>query len=263
MQTIRIDDPADPRLAPYRAVRDRDNSRQGRFIAEGKVVLRTLFEARRFEPESVFLLEGRLDGMREMLAGASAALPVYLAPQSVMDEVAGFHLHRGVLASVARRPSEDAAALLAALPRRATVVAAIGISNHDNVGAIFRNAAAFGADAVLLDAASCDPLYRKAIRVSVGAALRVPFAILPEAALLPGLLRDAGFEALALSPAGVDDIATVRRAPRTALVLGAEGPGLPETLMSQMRTARIAMAPGFDSLNVAAASAVALHRLFG
>jgi tRNA G18 (ribose-2'-O)-methylase SpoU len=211
----------------------------------------------------VFLLEGRVEGMREVLAGAPEALPVYVAPQAVMDEVAGFHLHRGILAAVARRQPEDVAALLAALPRRATIVATIGLSNHDNVGAIFRNAAAFGADAVLLDATSCDPLYRKAIRVSVGAALKVPFAIVPDAATLLELLGEAGFEALALSPAGAEDISTVTRADRTALVLGAEGPGLPPALMSRMRTARIDMAPGFDSLNVAAASAVALHRLFG
>lgn len=262
MNVIEVGDPQDERLLPYRAVRDRDSLRDGLFIAEGKVVLGVLLSARRFEARSVLLLDRRLDGMRETLAAAPADLPVYVAPQAVLDGVAGFHLHRGALAAVRRRVPEDPAALLAALPPRTVVVVAIGISNHDNIGAIFRNAAAFGADAVLFDPTCCDPLYRKAIRVSVGAALKLPFARLDDAAALPALLSAHGFEALALSPSGAHDIAAVGRAPRTALVLGAEGPGLPRNLMERMRTVRIAMAPGFDSLNVAAASAVALHRLF-
>jgi tRNA G18 (ribose-2'-O)-methylase SpoU len=262
MQLIPVDDPDDPCLAPYRAVRDRDALREGLFIAEGKVVLNVLFSAGRFAARSVLLLDHRLEGMRDTLASAPPELPVYIAPQAVLDRLAGFHLHRGVLAAVERRPAEDAAELLASLPARSTIVAAIGIANHDNVGAIFRNAAAFGADAVVLDATSCDPLYRKAIRVSVGAALKVPYAIVETAAALPALLETYGFEALALSPSGSQDIADITRAPRTALVLGAEGPGLPPGLMAGMTTVRIAMAPGFDSLNVAAASAVALHRLF-
>jgi tRNA G18 (ribose-2'-O)-methylase SpoU len=262
MQIVPVADFEDQRLASFRAMRDRDAQREGLFIAEGKVVLDVLFKAGRFEAQSLLLLDRRLDGLRATLAAAPAGLPVYVAPQDVLDRVAGFHLHRGVLAAVRRRPQEDAAGLLASLPATATVVAAVGIANHDNVGAIFRNAAAFGADAVLLDATSCDPLYRKAIRVSVGAALKIPFAIVPDAATLPALLASHGFEALALSPSGERDIAGIRRAARTALVLGAEGPGLPAALMGGMTTVRIAMAPGFDSLNVAAASAVALHRLF-
>lgn len=263
MQIVPIAEFDDPRLAPFRAVRDRDAQRDGLFIAEGKVVLNVLFGSGRFEAQSLLLLDRRLDGLRSTLAAAPADLPVYVASQDLLDRVAGFHLHRGVLAAVHRRPREDAGALLASLPASATVVVAVGIANHDNVGAIFRNAAAFGAGAVLLDATSCDPLYRKAIRVSVGAALKIPFAIVPDAASLPGLLASHGFEALALSPSGQRDIADFRRGARTALVLGAEGPGLPAELMAGMSTVRIAMAPGFDSLNVAAASAVALHRLFG
>ncbi len=262
MEAIRVHDADDPRIAPYRALRDRDSLREGLFIAEGKVVLNVLFAARRFTPHSVLLHAPRLEAMRPALAGAPPGLPVYVADQPVLDAVAGFHLHRGVLAAVHRRPPDDADALLAALPGRATVVAAVAIANHDNVGAIFRNAAAFGADAVLLDRASCDPLYRKAVRVSVGAALKVPYAIVAGAAGIPALLARHGFEALALSPSGAVALSAVRRAARTALVLGAEGPGLPPALMETMRTVRIPMAKGFDSLNVATASAVALHRLF-
>jgi tRNA G18 (ribose-2'-O)-methylase SpoU len=252
----------DPRLAPYRNLRDRDLLRDDLFIAEGKVVLDVLLATGRFRPHSVLLLDRRVAGLVDTLARVPAGVPILVAPEQVLDAVAGFHLHRGVLAAVHRRTPEDADALLAGLPARATIVAAIGIANHDNVGAIFRNAAAFGAAAVILDATSCDPLYRKAIRVSVGAALKVPFAIVEDALALPALLAAHGFDALALTPAGEMSIKSVTRSMRTALLLGAEGSGLPEAMMANMRRVGIPMAPGFDSLNVAAASAVALHRLF-
>jgi tRNA G18 (ribose-2'-O)-methylase SpoU len=114
---------------------------------------------------------------------------------------------------------------------------------------------------VLLDETSCDPLYRKAIRVSVGAALTVPFARGGTAGEMLRSLKDAGFEAVALSPAGAESLPTLRRAPRTALLLGAEGPGLPQEILVRTRTVRIPMADGFDSLNVATASGIALHHL--
>lgn len=263
MNTVAITDPDDPRIAAYRDIRERDlASRDGLFIAEGKVVLDVLFSAGRFAPRSAFVLESRLQGMLPVLAKAPADMPVYVAAPQVMDRVAGFHLHRGVLAAVERRPAEGADDVLASLPGSALVVVLAGIANHDNVGAIFRNAAAFGVDAVLLDSTCCDPLYRKAIRVSVGAALKVPFAIGGDELALLELVSAAGFEQYALSPSGGIDIAALRRANRTALWLGTEGEGLPETVMSRMRTVRIPIAAGFDSLNVAAASAIALHRLF-
>src|SRR5690606_26292519 len=145
MNLVHISDADDARVAPYRAVRDRDLQRGGLFLAEGKVVLNVLFAAGRFEPRSVLVLDRKLDGMRATLDRAPRGMPVYVADQPVIDAIAGFHLHRGVLAAVDRGPAEDAARLLASLPARATVVAAVGIANHDNVGAIFRNAAAFGA----------------------------------------------------------------------------------------------------------------------
>ena len=263
MNITEIDDPADARLAPYRDIRERDlASRDGLFIAEGKVVLDVLLSARRFEPLSILLLESRVEGMAQTLANAPATLPVYVAPASVMDAVAGFNVHRGVLAAVRRRPPEAVGELIAGLPRQALVLALVGISNHDNVGSIFRNAAAFGVDAVFLDRTSCDPLYRKAIRVSVGASLKVPFAVACDVGELIASLGAAGFEQYALSPRGRFDIGAVTPPTRSALYLGTEGEGLPESVMSGMTTVRIPIAPGFDSLNVAAASAVALHRLF-
>jgi tRNA G18 (ribose-2'-O)-methylase SpoU len=260
LDIIRIDDPADPRVAPYLAIRERDLAgRHGRFIAEGKVVLNVLFSARRFEAESLLVLENRLAGLAETLKHAPQALPVYVASSTVMDAIAGFHIHRGVLAVGRKREPDSATTILDALPERALVVVLVGISNHDNMGAIFRNAAAFGADAVLLDATCCDPLYRKAIRVSVGAALKVPFAAAGDGGELADMLGARGFDQIALSPNGALDIRDAKPAGRTALYLGTEGEGLPERLLSRLKTVRIGMAGGFDSLNVAAASAIALH----
>lgn len=264
MKTIRIDDPDDPRVAAYRDVRERDLcGRQGRFIAEGKVVLNVLFAARRFEAESVLVLESRVGGLAETLAHAPDDLPVYVASGKVMDAVAGFHIHRGILAIGRKRAPVPAEEMLASLPGRALVVALVGISNHDNMGAIFRNAAAFGADAALLDETCCDPLYRKAIRVSVGAVLKIPFAAAGSADELAEVLSRQGFDQIALSPGGATDIRDVRRSDRMALFLGTEGEGLPEALLTRLKTARISMAEGFDSLNVAAASAIALHQFRG
>jgi tRNA G18 (ribose-2'-O)-methylase SpoU len=129
------------------------------------------------------------------------------------------------------------------------------------MGGIFRNVAAFGASAVLLDAGCCDPLYRKAIRVSVGAALTVPFARLPGEADLAGTLAGAGFQVVALSPRGEVELDDLACGPRMAPLFGAEGPGLAPELLARVTSVRIAMAPGFDSLNVATTSALVLHRL--
>ena len=262
-EPVRITDPDDPRLSAYRDMRERDLvGRTGRFVAEGRVVLNVLFGAGRFEAESVLILESRLAGAGDLLDRVPADVPVYVAAQEVIDRLAGFHVHRGILAVGRRRPDEDIDAVLAALAPDALVVVLVGISNHDNVGSIFRNAAAFEADAVILDQTSCDPLYRKAIRVSVGAALKVPFVRAGEFASIAQALARHGFDGVALSPAGKEDIAVLAPSRRTALFLGSEGDGLPDALLAAMRTVRIDMSAGFDSLNVAAASAIALHRLW-
>ncbi|PZN55738.1 MAG: RNA methyltransferase [Proteobacteria bacterium] len=263
MQLVPIDDPSDPRIAAYRDIRERDLvGRQGRFIAEGKVVLETLLASSRFEAESVMVLQSRLAGLSEILAKAPSGLPVYVVAGPVMDEVAGFPVHRGILAIGRRPPVTDAGRLLASLPTRAFALVLVGISNHDNIGSIFRNAAAFGADAIFLDRTCCDPLYRKAIRVSTGSVLRVPYAIFDDSAAFAGILAENGFESFALSPRGAADIRNIRPGKRTALFLGTEGTGLPRTLLERMNTLRIAMTDGFDSLNVAAASAIVLHHLY-
>jgi tRNA G18 (ribose-2'-O)-methylase SpoU len=163
--------------------------------------------------------------------------------------------------ALGRRRDRDADALLAGLPARALVVGLVGIANHDNMGGLFRNAAAFGAAAVLLDPTCCDPLYRKAIRVSVGAALTLPFARAASDTEMLIRLADAGFDTWGLSPAGAVEIDAIPGSVRMAAVFGAEGPGLAPALMARMRTARIDMAGDLDSLNVATAAGVALHRI--
>jgi tRNA G18 (ribose-2'-O)-methylase SpoU len=262
MTPVRIEDADDPRIAGYRNIRDRDLARRdGLFVAEGKVVLRVLLEAGRFEPVSVLVLENRLEGLKHVLGHAPKTLPVYVASGEIMDAIAGFHIHRGVLALARRREPEPVEGLIAGLPDDALVLALVGISNHDNVGGIFRNAAAFGADAVFLDGTCCDPLYRKAVRVSVGGVLRVPFAIAPDWHALADQLGNAGFRQLALTPDGGTDIRDLTGGGRTALYFGTEGEGLPDDLIARTEGVRITIARNFDSLNVAATSAIALHAL--
>ncbi|WP_027165049.1 RNA methyltransferase [Mesorhizobium sp. WSM3224] len=260
MNLIPIDDPRDPRVAAYLDIRERDLvGRHGRFVAEGKVVLDLLLSTGRFAAESALVLESRLAGLQAVLRKAPADFPVYVAGGEVTDRIAGFHMHRGILAIGVRGDPAPAEVLVETLPRRALAVVLVGISNHDNMGAIFRNAAAFGADAVLLDRTCCDPLYRKAIRVSVGAALKVPFASFGDSATFIAALDRLGFSQFALSPRGTVDIRAAERSARLALYLGTEGEGLPPDLLARLHTVRIGMAEGFDSLNVAAASAIALH----
>jgi tRNA G18 (ribose-2'-O)-methylase SpoU len=264
MNPIRIDDPGDTRIAAYLDIRERDLAgRQGRFIAEGKVVLDVLLSAKRFAAESILVLENRLAGLSDILAKASETLPIYVVSGEVMDRVAGFHMHRGILAIGIKREPQTIDALLAELPAEALVVVLVGIANHDNIGSIFRNAAAFGADAVFMDATCCDPLYRKAIRVSVGAALKVPFASFTDTPEFTAALDRHGYAQFALSPGGGIDIRNAARGKRLALYLGTEGEGLPKHLLDRLQTVRIAMAKDFDSLNVAAASAIALHHFSG
>lgn len=265
-EPVRIDDPADPRIAGFVSIRERDlTGRDGRFIAEGTVVLRMLgaAEARGngFAAEAILLLESRLAGVAAVLAAFPPRVPVYVASQAVFDAIAGFNMHRGVLALGRRPAAETGASLLARLPESSLVLAGCGLSNHDNAGSVFRNAAAFGADAVFLDETSCDPLYRKAIRVSVGSVLTVPFSRgLPAEAMLRGL-ADAGFEIWGLSPRGEVSVAAIPAARRIALVLGTEGEGLPANILASFHTARIPQRPGLDSLNVATAGGIALYQI--
>ncbi|MDP1911714.1 RNA methyltransferase [Brevundimonas sp.] len=261
MAVIRIDQPDDPRIAGFRDIRERDlTGRQGLFVAEGEVVLNVLMSNRSLCRPVAFLLDSkRVEGLAGVLAGAPDDTPVYVASQPVLDAIAGFHLHRGILALGEKPPVRSLEACLDGTGPDAVVVATCGIGNHDNMGGVFRNAAAFGAGVVLLDAHCCDPFYRKAIRVSVGAVLRTPMATGLDALAMVDGLRAAGFEVLALTPGAAEPLDAMPRGGRVAIVLGPEGPGLTSAVIERCRPVGIPMSGGFDSLNVSVASGIALH----
>jgi tRNA G18 (ribose-2'-O)-methylase SpoU len=261
---VRITDSRDPRVAAFVSIRERDLAKRhgGRFIVEGKVTLETLLTRGRYAVESLLLCETRLAPLAGLLAKVPEGVPVHVAPQRVMDSVAGFPVHRGVLACGLKGPALAPADVLPA-DGPSTALLLAGLSNHDNVGGCFRNAAAFGASAVLLDAGSCDPLYRKAIRVSSGAALWLPFAHGGTGASLIEAAEATGHEVWALTPrADATPLPSLTVPPRVALLMGTEGPGLPAELIARARPVRIPMTDGFDSLNVATAAALALAHVF-
>lgn len=271
----------DPRTAEYRAIRDAhlrqfasdsDGPPEGVFIAEGELVVRQLIDSR-FRTRSILLSPQRLTTVRDCLERLPPQTPIFLADQTVMNGIVGFNIHRGILAAGDRPSEPDLDSLLKASSSLAILE---DLSNHDNVGGIFRCTAALAGiplapllqgPAILLSPRCCDPLYRKAIRVSVGTALRVPFARL---APWPDRLQDvrrAGFALLALTPDSaaipIDRLGLPANL-RPALLLGAEGPGLtPPALASADVRVRIPISAGVDSLNVVTAAAIALHRLCG
>lgn len=259
---ILICDPDDPRVAPYRCVRERDLvGRRGEFIAEGEVVLTMLARAKGHRAASILIDEKRIAGLAPLLAAFPSDLPVYAAAQPVLDGIAGFPIHRGILAHGIAAPPITPQRLLAEAGPQSVVVVLFAIANHDNMGGIFRNAAAFGAAGVLLDADCCDPLYRKAIRVSVGCCLTLNFARLSREDDALAMLTSEGYRVLALSPAGARELKELPTGGRVAFLLGAEGPGLSEAVMARAETVRIGMAKGVDSLNVATTSGIVLHHL--
>ncbi|UHD47269.1 RNA methyltransferase [Aureimonas altamirensis] len=261
MRVEPIDDADDPRIAAFRDIRERDLVRSGDFIAEGAVVLDHLLTASLFEPLSILVSEHRIGGLLPRLqALGTEQVPILVCPQAVMDRIAGFSVHRGILAHGRRRAGRAPDEWLA--ETAGPVLAAFGISNHDNMGSLFRNAAAFGCAGIMLDETSCDPLYRKAIRVSVGTVLKVPFARFASAGAALDRLESAGYGCVALTPWATVDLAEWAPPDRVALVVGAEGDGLPPEVIARCRGLRIEMAPGLDSLNVATSAAIALHAAF-
>ncbi len=233
-------------MEAYRALRERDAvGRRHGFIAEGATVLGKAI--RRYPLRSVLLSPKQHARMADLLEALKPDIPVYVAEQPVLDAICGFDLHRGVLALGARPILPDPDELLGELAERSTVVCLIGINDVKNMGSIFRNAAALGGDGVLLDDSCCDPLYRRAIRVSVGACLTVPFVRLAPGADLLGLLARHRLQPVAFTPGGSIALKDVQRSIRNALLFGAEGPGLPPDLLARAVSVRIPMAAGFDS----------------
>ena len=261
--TVPITDSRDPRVAAYLQVRERDlTGRDGKFIVEGKVTLGALVRRSRFQIDSLFLCETRIEPLSGILSELPEDIPIYTAPQKLMDEIAGFPIHRGVLAC-GLKGSPLALPDVLAKPGPSTILVLNNISNHDNVGAAFRNAAAFGAKGVILDEESCDPLYRKSIRVSAGSALWLPFVHQGSGDNHISALQAAGYTVWSLTPrADAMPLASLQVPDRLAIVLGAEGGGLPDNLIRAGMPVRIPMSDGFDSVNVATAGAIALAQVF-
>jgi len=267
-ELLRVLSAADPRLAPFAALRERElrtlpEARDARlFVAEGRLVLERLL-ASRHRVRALFVSEERLPGLEPLLARLAPGVPVYVADPELHARTSGIAFHQGLLA-LGEAAADPSLAELAARCSRLVVLESV--NNHDNIGSVLRNLAALcgSQGGLVCDPRCADPLYRKSIRVSMGWALSVP-AVRAES--WPGALselRRCGFRLLALTPnADAREINSLPRDhARLALLLGAEGPGLsPEALSASDERVRIAIAPEVDSLNLASACAIALHAL--
>lgn len=262
-EVIDVSDPADPRLDDFRDLNSVDRrpdlpTGKGLVIAEGVLVAQRMLVSR-FTPRALLGTDRRLAELAADLDGVAA--PYYRVSADVMADVVGFHLNRGVLASASRPPELTVSQVI---ETARTIAVLEGVNDHENLGSIFRNAAGLDVDAIVFGMGCADPLYRRAVRVSMGHALLVPYAW---AADWPGdleMLRDSGFRLLAMTPdrsaRTLSDAMTDMADHRVAVLVGAEGPGLSERAMraSDVRV-RIAMSRGTDSLNVATAAALAFY----
>ncbi|MET0425816.1 MAG: RNA methyltransferase [Actinoplanes sp.] len=262
MPVLQITSADDERIADFRALTDlelrtRWEPPNGLFIAEGELVIRRALRAG-YRLRSVLIDEKRTEQLADLPADAT----IYAAEPPVLESITGFHVHRGVLASFHRRPLPSLTELLAGARK---LVVLEGLNTHTNLGALFRSAAALGIDAVVLSPNCADPLYRRAVRVSMGEVFAIPYA---KAEAWPDALKEvsaAGFRLLALTPAPdavqLQDLSPADRA-RPALMLGAEGPGLTRAALAASDTrVAIPMQNGVDSLNVATAAAIAFWEL--
>jgi len=259
---LSITSPDDPRIADYRALTDlelrtRWEPPNGLFIAEGELVIHRALRAG-YELRSALVDEKRVDQLGDLPAEA----PLYTAAPNVLESVTGFHVHRGILASFHRRTLPALDDLLAGAKR---LVVLEGLNTHTNLGALFRSAAALGIDAVVLSPTCADPLYRRAVRVSMGEVFAIPYAKSENWKQTLTAIRDAGFTLMAMTPAldavALQDLTPTQRV-RPALLLGAEGPGLTrEALQASDVRITIPMQNNVDSLNVATAAAIAFWEL--
>jgi len=285
-RVVEIDDPDDPRLADYRDLRDVElrkhlEAEHGLFLAEGEKVVRRAVEAG-YDARSFLMAPRWLDGLADVLAPGTG--PVYVLPEALIEQVTGFHVHRGALASLRRRPLPDLADVLEGArsvlvledlvdhtnmgrtevhPERVRIAVLEDLVDHANVGAAFRNAAALGVDGVLLSPRCADPLYRRAIKVSMGAVLQVPWTRVEPWPTGLLALKEQGFviAGMTLADDSIDfeDLAEMDH-DKLALVFGTEGAGLSRRAAQLVDyRVRIPMDAGVDSLNVAAASAVAFY----
>jgi tRNA G18 (ribose-2'-O)-methylase SpoU len=260
---VDIEDPADPRLDDFRDLNSVDRrpdlpTGKGLVIAEGVLVVQRML-ASRFVPRALLGTDRRFGELADDLRGVAA--PYYRVRAEVMADVVGFHLNRGVLASASRPPELTVSQVL---DGARTIAVLEGVNDHENLGSIFRNAAGLGVDAIVFGTGCADPLYRRAVRVSMGHALLVPYAWAPSWPFDLKLLQDNGFRLLAMTPdPTAETLAEAMSAlhrDKVAVVVGAEGPGLTErTMRAADRRVRIPMSRGTDSLNVATAAALAFY----
>jgi tRNA G18 (ribose-2'-O)-methylase SpoU len=270
MPLHRIRDLSDPRVGDYQDVaKPRHLLARGLFVAEGRLVVRTLLGRSSFRTRSVLVTEAALRSLMDVLEPRLADLPVFVCGLDVLEGVVGFNIHRGCLALGERDADARARGRVRVADTARRVLALEGVGNPDNMGGVFRNAAAFGVEGILIGPGSCDPLYRKSIRVSIGNTLLVPFL---ETSDWPGALirlRDRGLTIVALTPKrdaiDIDRwLETIAPADGLVLLVGSEGEGLSSGAESAAGfRVRIPMARGVDSLNLATATGIALHRLLG
>lgn len=264
MRFISIESFEDPRVDLYRSIKDKHlRAREGLFVVEGRENLRCMLESSSYTPISILVSPPAYEALRDALDQVDVSIPIYCVPGPIMRELAGFDLHRGCLALGIRPKAENVSDFIQRLPPRpaaSCVVVLENLGNHDNVGGLFRSARALGADAVVMCPRSCDPLYRKAIRVSMGASLCLPWVRDPD---WPGSLeqlRQAGYQSVALDPGGEPLSHRSQWPSRVALILGTEGEGLSRDLLAAADFKRaIPMAAEIDSLNVTVAGGIALH----
>ena len=264
-----IEDPDDPRLDDFRDLNSVDRrpdlpTGKGLVIAEGVLVVQRML-ASRFTPHAMLGTDRRLAELQDDLAGADTGrgvqAPYYRASADVMAQVVGFHLNRGVLAAARRVPEPTVPEVV---DGARTVAVLEGVNDHENLGSIFRNAAGLGVDAVVFGSGCADPLYRRAVRVSMGHALLVPYARATDWPADLAMLKERGFRLLAMTPhrdaRTLPEAMAALRDERIAVLVGAEGPGLSTAALrlSDVRV-RIPMSRGTDSLNVATAAALAFY----
>ncbi|MBW9205142.1 RNA methyltransferase [Mumia sp. zg.B17] len=266
-EVVAVDDPADARLRDYVDLRDVQlrkllESERGVFIAEGEKVVRRAVESGH-QARSFLMAPRWLETLSDVLDTTDA--PVFVMPEAEIERVTGFHVHRGALASLDRKPVPPVEEVLANARR---VVVAEDLMDHTNVGAVFRSVAALGFDAVILSPRCADPLYRRAVKVSMGSVFWLPYARVDDWYGFPELLRSLGWTSLAMTLAedarDLRDVAPADPGEKIALLVGAEGDGLsPHWSRSADVRVTIPMAADIDSLNVAAATAVACWALAG
>jgi tRNA G18 (ribose-2'-O)-methylase SpoU len=269
MNRVDVAAPSDPRIAEFRDVRDGPLLQErGLFVAESRLVVQRLIDEGRFPVRSLLLSDAACDALEPSLRRLPPGTPCYVGPPKLLSAVAGFHIHHGALALAEAGPAWEPVSLIDAAARPGGLLVVLeGLTDPDNVGAVFRNALGFGADGVLLSPGGCDPLYRKAVRVSTGATLRLPFARMQSWPSGLDELRSRGFLLLAATVGetarDVRDVAAERSPEQPlALLLGAEWSGLSEPARRACDLeVTIPTRPGFDSLNVATASGILLFAL--